>query len=41
MKDSLPQSGANIINDSLQVLVNLVGAIIQPIVGKRISLARI
>jgi hypothetical protein len=32
MKDSLPQSGANIINDSLQVLVNLVGAIIQPIV---------
>ncbi|EFA03811.1 Conserved oligomeric Golgi complex subunit 5-like Protein [Tribolium castaneum] len=32
MKDSLPQSGITIINESLQVLVNLVGAIIQPIV---------
>ncbi|KAJ3656220.1 hypothetical protein Zmor_015314 [Zophobas morio] len=32
MKDSLPQSGGSIINESLQVLVNLVAAILQPIV---------
>lgn len=35
MKDSLPQSGATIINESLQVLVNLIAAIIQPIVGMK------
>lgn len=34
MKESLPERGVSIINESLQVLVTLVGAIIQPIVGK-------